>query len=52
MAALKEKGVRFSPKISEDGPVRIAHFSDEDGNPLYLVEQKSSQTAQGWTKTQ
>jgi hypothetical protein len=38
MAALKSKGVVFSPNIIEDGPVKIALFADPDKNPLYLCE--------------
>jgi catechol 2,3-dioxygenase-like lactoylglutathione lyase family enzyme len=38
MAALKNKGVVFSPNIIEDGPVKIAFFTDPDKNPLYLCE--------------
>jgi catechol 2,3-dioxygenase-like lactoylglutathione lyase family enzyme len=37
---LKSKGVRFSRNINEDGTVRLAHFSDPDGNPLYLSQVK------------
>ncbi|MDA4114572.1 MAG: VOC family protein [Thaumarchaeota archaeon] len=36
---LKEKGVSFS-RIAEDGFVKLAFFSDPDGNPLYLAETK------------
>lgn len=43
ISELKQKGVQFAPKIQEDGPVRLAFFSDLDGNPLYLVE-----TSQDW----
>jgi catechol 2,3-dioxygenase-like lactoylglutathione lyase family enzyme len=38
MAALKSKGVVFSPNIIQDGPVKIAFFADPDKNPLYLSE--------------
>jgi len=39
---LKGNGVEFTTDIKNDGYVRIIHFSDPDGNPLYLceVEQK------------
>lgn len=30
--------VVFSPNIIEDGPVKIAFFTDPDKNPLYLCE--------------
>jgi catechol 2,3-dioxygenase-like lactoylglutathione lyase family enzyme len=36
---LKSKGVQFS-KISDDVQVRLAFFTDLDGNPLYLSESK------------
>lgn len=32
------KGIVFSPNITEDGPVRLAFFTDPDKNPLYLCE--------------
>ena len=38
MADLKAQGVEFG-RVSEDGPVRIARFSDPDGTPLYLVQE-------------
>ncbi len=25
-------------QVSQDGPVRLAHFTDPDGNPLFLAE--------------
>jgi catechol 2,3-dioxygenase-like lactoylglutathione lyase family enzyme len=39
---LEGRGVKFE-EISDtpDEPVRLAYFSDPDGNPLYLVETKS-----------
>ncbi len=40
MVALQAKGVVFAPRISEDGPVRLAFFSDPDRNPLYLSAPK------------
>jgi catechol 2,3-dioxygenase-like lactoylglutathione lyase family enzyme len=40
MAALQAKEVVFAPHISEDGPVRLAFFSDPDRNPLYLSAPK------------
>jgi len=36
---LKSKGVSFS-RISDDGQVRLAFFTDPDGNPLYLSQSK------------
>jgi catechol 2,3-dioxygenase-like lactoylglutathione lyase family enzyme len=38
MSAFKNKGIVFSPNIIEDGPVRIAFFTDPDKNPLYFCE--------------
>ncbi len=40
MDRLKKKGVAFSPRIVDEGPVRLAFFGDPDGNPLYLCEVK------------
>ena len=40
MDALKKKGVSFAPKLVEEGPVRLAFFTDPDGTPLYLCEVK------------
>ena len=37
---LKAKGVRFHGPIVADPPVRLAFFSDPDGNDLYLCEYK------------
>ncbi len=45
MAALRQKGVAFSPQIIEDGPVRLAFFGDPDRNPLYLIERKAGAAA-------
>ena len=36
---LKQKGISFS-RITEDGFVKLAFFTDPDGNPLYLAENK------------
>lgn len=36
---LKRKGVKFS-KVTDDGPVKLAHFKDADGYPLYLSQSK------------
>ena len=27
-------------QVVQDGPSRLAHFNDPDGNPLYLIELK------------
>src|ERR1700730_9100806 len=34
---LKSKGVEFHGTLVDDGPVRLAFFSDPDGNSLYLT---------------
>jgi uncharacterized protein (TIGR00369 family) len=39
VATLKERGVSFSGPIKEDRHVKLADFSDPDGNPLYLTSQ-------------
>ena len=38
MESLKKKGVRFSPHLVDEGPVRLAFFTDPDGTPLYLCQ--------------
>ena len=43
MAELKRKGVRFAPRVSEEGPFRIAFFDDPDANPLYVVESNEAE---------
>lgn len=45
MTAFKDKGVVFSPDLIENGPVKIAFFSDPDKNPLYFCEVRSEETA-------
>ncbi len=37
---LKAKGVVFQGPVVEDGQVRLAFFSDPDGNPIYLTQVK------------
>jgi len=39
MAELKGKGVVFT-RVTDDRQVKLAFFSDPDGNPLYLSESK------------
>jgi|SRR5215467_13978055 len=39
---LKNKGVEIGSKIVEDGPLRIAYFTDPDGYKLYLEEMKKN----------
>jgi len=41
MVELKSKGVQFS-RVSDDTQVRLAFFTDPDGNPLYLSQSKWS----------
>ena len=33
-------GLHPSGEVSSDGMLKIAHFADPDGNPLYLCEQR------------
>jgi catechol 2,3-dioxygenase-like lactoylglutathione lyase family enzyme len=40
MATLRDKGVTFSGEV-EDGPVKLAFFTDPDRNPLYLSQTQS-----------
>jgi catechol 2,3-dioxygenase-like lactoylglutathione lyase family enzyme len=35
---LKAKGVEFCGGVVDDGPVKLAHFHDPDGNELYLAQ--------------
>jgi len=39
MNRLKGRGVRFS-RVTDDAQVRLAFFTDPDGNPLYLSQSK------------
>ena len=39
-AELEARGIAFEGPIKDDGAVRLAFFSDPDGNPLYLCQQK------------
>ena len=41
MLVLRERGVQFAPEIAEGERERIAYFTDEDGTPLFLREEKS-----------
>jgi catechol 2,3-dioxygenase-like lactoylglutathione lyase family enzyme len=38
MTVFEHKGIVFSSNIIEDGPARIAFFTDPDKNPLYLCQ--------------
>ncbi len=42
VAALRQKGVKFRGDPINDTTVRIAHFSDPDGNELYIADMPSS----------
>ena len=35
---LKERGVKFSKVNDNDKEIRLAYFTDPDGNPLYLAQ--------------
>ena len=35
---LKVRGVQFQPQFVEDRGIKLAFFSDPDGNPLYLCQ--------------
>jgi len=37
VSALKAKGVTFKGPVRQDGPMKLAFFSDQDGNDLYLA---------------
>ena len=39
MDALKSRGVQFS-RVSDEGYLRLANFSDPDNNQLYLAQEK------------
>ena len=39
MRELSEKGVKFS-RVTDDAHVKLAFFTDPDGNPLYFSESK------------
>ena len=39
MTELTARGVHFPSAMAEDPPIRIAHFTDPGGMPMYLVEQ-------------
>ena len=38
METLKSRGVQFQPQVVEDKGIKLAFFSDPDGNPLYLCQ--------------
>jgi catechol 2,3-dioxygenase-like lactoylglutathione lyase family enzyme len=40
MLVLRERGVAFAPEVAEGERERIAYFTDEDGTPLFLREEK------------
>lgn len=39
MSELKRKGIEFS-RVTDDTQVKLAFFTDPDGNPLYLSQNK------------
>ena len=41
VATLTTRGVEFLGGVVNDGMLKIVHFADPDGNPLYLCEQPS-----------
>jgi catechol 2,3-dioxygenase-like lactoylglutathione lyase family enzyme len=43
IAHLETKGIEFI--IEKDGWIRLAHFTDPDGNSLYLAENKKAHTS-------
>jgi catechol 2,3-dioxygenase-like lactoylglutathione lyase family enzyme len=48
MAALQRKGVQFKGEITEDPGIRLAHFADPDGTPLYLAQMVWGGGPEGW----
>ncbi|MFI5421255.1 MAG: VOC family protein [Nitrososphaerales archaeon] len=38
MNSLRAKGVNFSSDAVQDGPIKLAFFTDPDKNPLYLAQ--------------
>ncbi len=38
VTALQAKGVAFTTDIQDNGFLKIAHFADPEGNPLYLTQ--------------
>ena len=38
MASLRERGIAFPGGTLQDGPVKLAFFTDPDKNPLYLSQ--------------
>lgn len=39
VATLQQKGVQFHGPIADGTAVRLAHFADPDGTPLYLSQE-------------
>lgn len=37
---MKSQGVRFAGPVRDDGQLLFATFTDPDGNPMYLAQQK------------
>jgi catechol 2,3-dioxygenase-like lactoylglutathione lyase family enzyme len=40
MRLLQERGVAFAPQVKDEGPIKLAFFSDPDKHPLYLAQSK------------
>jgi predicted enzyme related to lactoylglutathione lyase len=40
IAELKQRGIEFRGPVQDNDNVKLAHFGDPDGNPLYLCEVK------------
>ncbi|WP_175558696.1 VOC family protein [Arthrobacter sp. ok362] len=41
VSTLESHGVLFHGSIIDDGPVKLAFFTDPDGNELYLAEERA-----------
>jgi catechol 2,3-dioxygenase-like lactoylglutathione lyase family enzyme len=37
---MKSNGVKFDGPVRDDGQILFANFTDPDGNPMYLAQQK------------
>lgn len=38
VSMLQERGVTFQGPVEDEGQLKLAFFTDQDGNPLYLAE--------------
>jgi catechol 2,3-dioxygenase-like lactoylglutathione lyase family enzyme len=34
---LRSRGVKFAGPVTQDGPIKLAYFGDQDGNEMYLA---------------